>query len=821
MKKNFLTVLFLVATSVFYGQTIQITEANGWFESAAVTWEPLAGADLYNVYYSGNGIVNKKIDDQLVRCYGTYYRADLLGLAAGNYTVSIAPVVNGVEGSATTTSSIEVMPHDRTGFAHSNGRIPGAYNMDGTLKDNAVVIYITEENKNTLPLFVIGASSNPCVGLQAIFDGFKRARDTRPLCVRLVGTITNPSNLYSGDIVIENGNNANASITVEGVGSDAMIRGWGIRLKSASNVEIRNLGFMLTTSNERDNVGLQQDNEYIWVHHTDQFYGTAGSASDQAKGDGALDVKRSQYVTLSYNHFWDTGKSCLLGLGESSPDGLFITYHHNWFDHSDSRHPRVRNYSAHIYNNYFDGNSVYGIGSTMASSLFVEGNYFRNTGRPMMISRQGTDIISNSGTFSGENGGIIKAHNNFMTGQNSFLPYHPTTRPVEFDAYVASTRDEVVPSNVTAKQGGATYNNFDTNPNFYVHNLVIDSPEVGRDKTMMYAGRMFGGDIQWTFNNAVDDNSNAVNIPLRNMLQNYTTSVECIQGQSTQTLSVPFNHVQTLPAGGNLSQMVYVWGGTATDVIVNGLPANGVSFTKDMVAKTLTISGNPTETTFFTVTTTGTSGLPVMGDGTITVGLPAGNEIHNFTASAFNSNFYQFVNSNMNSNLGNVSFEGLTLRARLTLEAATQIVYTTHYPSTLTLVFEPGFNGTVRLNNVNFPASAGVAVIPDVPPGNHVITRGNSTNLFYIRTAYATLNVNQINENAITLYPNPTSDYLYIDLGHQELTIESVSIYNLTGQLVSRFGDVQSLYVGQLQSGMYIVEMKTQEGVFKKKFIKR
>jgi len=820
MKKNFLVGIFVVVSQLFYAQDIQITEANGWFESAAVEWEPLEGADIYNVYYSGNGNINKKIDDQLVRCYGSYYRADLLGLAAGNYTVSIAPVINGVEGSLTESTPIEVMAHDRNGFAHSNGRVPGAYNMDGTLKENAVVIYITEENKNTYPLFVIGASSNPCIGLQAIFDGFKRARDTRPLCVRIVGTITNPTNLQSGDAVIENGNNPNASITVEGVGSDALIRGWGIRIKNASNIEIRNLGFMLTTSNERDNVGLQQDNEYIWVHHTDHFYGTPGNASDQAKGDGSLDVKRSTYVTISYNHFWDTGKSCLLGLGEGTNEGFYATYHHNWFDHSDSRHPRVRNYTTHIYNNYFDGNSVYGIGSTLASSLFVEGNYFRGTRRPMMISRQGTDILNSSGTFSGENGGIIKAHNNFMIGQTSFLPYHPVTRPIEFDAYVATSRDEIIPSNVTAKQGGATYNNFDTNPDYYVSTLTIDSPEVAKDNVMLYAGRMFGGDIQWTFNNAVDDFSNAVNIPLRNFITNYTSSVECIQGESSQSLSVPFNHVQTLPSGANLNNMVFVWGGTATDVIVNGLPANGVVFEKNMTEKTLTISGNPTENTFFTVTTTGNIGLPVMGNGNITVGLPAGDEIHNFTASAFNSNFYQFINANMNSNLGNTSFDGLILRARMNMEAATQIPYTTYYPSTLTLVFEPNFNGTVRLNGVNYNASGGVAVIEDVPPGNHVITRGNSTNLFYIKTSYGTLNVDNPLLQTLTLYPNPTSNYLYIAADTQ-LQLEKSEIYNLNGQLIKRFGDVQQLQVQDLPTGLYIVKLFTSEGTVQKKFVKK
>ena len=43
---------------------------------------------------------------------------------------------------------------------------------------------------------------------------------------------------------------------------------------------------------------------------------------------------------------------------ESGPN--YITYHHNWFDHSDSRHARVRTMSVHMYNNYYDGNAKYG-----------------------------------------------------------------------------------------------------------------------------------------------------------------------------------------------------------------------------------------------------------------------------------------------------------------------------------------------------------------------------------------------------------------------------------------------------------------------------
>ena len=81
-------------------------------------------------------------------------------------------------------------------------------------------------------------------------------------------------------------------------------------------------------------------------------------------------------VDIFNDHFYDSGKCSLCGMGDSKE--FHVSYHHNWFDHSDSRHPRVRTCSVHVYNNYYDGNSKYGIGATMGSSIFVENNYFRN-----------------------------------------------------------------------------------------------------------------------------------------------------------------------------------------------------------------------------------------------------------------------------------------------------------------------------------------------------------------------------------------------------------------------------------------------------------
>lgn len=823
MKQPLLLLALFVTCFQINAQTITITESSGWLESAFVTWLPVEGVDSYNIYYTGGGLTDQMIDTQLIRSYGSYFRADILGLAADGYTFKVVPVTGTVEGPATISDLVDVIAHDRNGFAHSDGHIPGAYNPDGTLKPNAVVLYITENSKNSISLNVTGANSNPCIGLQTILDGFKKGDDNRPLSVRLIGNITDLNFMYNGDVVIENDNNSNGSITFEGVGSDAVVNGWGLRIKKGTNIEVRNLGFMLTDANEGDNIGIQQDNDHIWVHNCDLFYGSPGSASDQAKGDGALDCKRSTDVTISYNHFWDTGKSNLLGLSENTTTDLYVTYHHNWYDHSDSRHPRVRFYSAHIYNNYFDGISKYGAGSTEGSSLFVEGNYFRNCKYPMLTSKQGTDIFGGSqGTFSDEDGGTIKAFDNYIIGETRFVAYDPVTYPVQFDAYVAATRSENVSSSITSNQGSNTYNNFDTNPALYVNSLVIDSPEEAKTKVMQFSGRVAGGDLSWTFDNAVDDSSHAVNIGLQNALLNYSSELVFVQGDGgSQTLEIPGNNVQTVLSG-PINDMVFTWGGTAIDATVSGLPDSGINFSKDVSAKTITVFGTPTADVSFTITTVGDSGEPAVGTGTIyTTDTPTGDEIHNFTLSGLSSSFYTFTSANMNSNPGSTTFDGLSLTERLKIESATLISYNTSSISTLTLVLDPGFSGRIKLDNVSYSAVDGVVIIPDVPSGAHAITKDNVANLYYIKTEMA-LNIATFNnKNEVRLFPNPIANTL--TLQGLNTSVENVSIYELSGRLVKTFQinkSIETIDLSSLSSGSYILKIETSNGMVSKKILK-
>ncbi len=143
-----------------------------------------------------------------------------------------------------------------------------------------------------------------------------------------------------------------------------------------------------------DAVSMDTDNANIWIHHNDFFYGAPGSDADQVKGDGTIDMKyNSSNITISYNHFWESGKSMGCGGSTETVPTFYVTFHHNWFDHVDSRNPRLHYTTAHVYNNYFDGVSKYCIGNTTETSAFVEANHFRHCDRPMMISGQGTAAL--------------------------------------------------------------------------------------------------------------------------------------------------------------------------------------------------------------------------------------------------------------------------------------------------------------------------------------------------------------------------------------------------------------------------------------------
>lgn len=167
-----------------------------------------------------------------------------------------------------------------------------------------------------------------------------------------------------------------SEVTLQGVGIKSGFRGNGLHLRKVSNIVLRNLSI----SEAADAIGIEESH-HIWVDH----------CSLSKCRDGLLDIKRgSDFITVSWNHFFDHHKSCLLGhsdkpgIREIDRGHLRVTYHHNFFDGTKTRHPRVRfAEGVHVVNNYYRGNE-YGVAALMDSGVIVDGNVFEDVEHPTL-----------------------------------------------------------------------------------------------------------------------------------------------------------------------------------------------------------------------------------------------------------------------------------------------------------------------------------------------------------------------------------------------------------------------------------------------------
>lgn len=666
---------------------IQITEAKGWQESAYLKWAPFEGASSYNVY-----VDDKKIDAQLVRQYKSYYRADVLGLKEGTYSVKVVPVnAEGKEiAGANTASNLVVKSYNREGFAHFKYAGVGAYNNDGTLKAGAKVLYITAKTAKTVSTTVNTGKLETITGLQSIIDAYSKGKDKTPIAFRIIGKV----NLSDLDHISSSAEGlqikgAMMNMTFEGVGDDATVYGFGFLLREAESVEFRNFAIMRCLD---DAMSLDTKNYHVWIHNMDLFYGKKGSAADQAKGDGTVDIKGdSKYVTVAYNRFWDNGKASMCGMKSETGEN-WITYHHNWFDHSDSRMARVRTMSVHMYNNYYQHNDVYGIGATSGSSIFMESNYFDAVKRPIMSSLQGTDAMGD-GTFSGEKGGLIKAYGNVFANKPanfSYIPYAENN--TSFDAYEVSNPSEQVPTSVKTLVGGTSYDNFDTNPSLmyaYTADKAEDVPSIVEG--FYGAGRLNHGDIDFVIpDETVVTNGHQQPLPaLASLLDSYTSGVVKVFGESN--------------AAGE--------GGSTEGGSTGGSGEGG--------------------------STGGSTGGTTEGGSTVTP--IEGTVLVTFTDSKPSSSIVT-VSGNYATNKGTATIDGTSYSTCVKMESATNISVTVDKKVTMTLYFSSADSKTNAKIDGKKPAEVNAVIdstaktmTVTLDAGSHTITKQDTCNLFGIK----------------------------------------------------------------------------------------
>lgn len=209
----------------------------------------------------------------------------------------------------------------------------------------------------------------------------------------------------SGSISIDGMNDVASDTTIVG-DSGAAITGGGLDVSGASNVIITNLTF---DDWDDDAINVQEGSTNVWIHHN-----TFGVGSD-----GCVDIKReSDYVTVAWNQFNGHDKNCLLGHSDDHTEDighLRVTYHHNHFNGTNQRNPRVRfGEGVHVVNNYYQDIGSYGVATTMDAGVILEANYFENVEDPVHIGEGNSEDgrlvaidnhLENSGEIL-ENGGV-------------------------------------------------------------------------------------------------------------------------------------------------------------------------------------------------------------------------------------------------------------------------------------------------------------------------------------------------------------------------------------------------------------------------------
>lgn len=504
-----------------------VKEVKTYNESLAVEWEeanPAAATVQYKPVSGGDYVT---VDKALIRSYDDGARVDIVGLKAGSYSVKITPS----SGTSFDIPEIAVTAYDRSGYAHFNySEGVGAYNDDGTLKDGAIVIYVTDENKDYVMRDV--AATNSAVTMFKVpgsdwggknADGIgwwlNNAQYTKttksgekgntwtangnslgfksvdkPIVLRFIGTVTTPegctayNSLNEGGSEGDNGHMARMrnlkNITVEGVGEDAVIQGWGFHFMTGSDAvngqgksfEVRNLTFDKYPEDAIGMEGVQEGGkitgsvERCWIHNNTFLPGYCANPaeSDKKEGDGSCDFKRGEYFTCSYNYFTDCHKTNLIGSSDSSLQ-YNLTYHHNWWHNCGSRIPLARQANVHFYNNYISTDTTTKAGISYVHSirananLFSEGNYYF-----------GCKQIGDSD---------FKSYNNTILGC------------FKIGSIVNVTNREQKVSNGCKHFNGTDLSAFDTNPALFYYDAqnkksdcLLDDSVTARQRAIRFAG---------------------------------------------------------------------------------------------------------------------------------------------------------------------------------------------------------------------------------------------------------------------------------------------------------------------------------------------
>ncbi|MBN2612513.1 MAG: carbohydrate-binding protein [Bacteroidales bacterium] len=214
-----------------------------------------------------------------------------------------------------------------------------------------------------------------------------------------------------------------ANISIIGVGKDAELHNVGLKIWDYNNVIVRNLTIHEVFYPE-DAITIDECH-HVWIDHC-ELYSKIGEGIGVDTYDGLLDIKNgSRYVTVSWNYIHHHMKTSLIGhtdnSGQAETDRQFkITYHHNYFSNTDGRNPSLRFGALHMFNNYLENITDYGLAVRQGAHSLVENNHFESVKIPVTTNK-----------FSGDEGFVCMS-GNIYTGTCSEADNSITQTDCEF-----------------------------------------------------------------------------------------------------------------------------------------------------------------------------------------------------------------------------------------------------------------------------------------------------------------------------------------------------------------------------------------------------
>ncbi|MFI7542771.1 family 16 glycoside hydrolase [Actinoplanes sp. NPDC049599] len=343
------------------------------------TWYTLA------LRVTGSALAGSVNGTQVVQAADTAFGAGRIGLVTSYASASFDDVVveTPAPGPDPTASTPPTPPPD-----------PGSCRVAGSPAGFASVD--AEGQRGTT-----GGTGGATVAVDTAAELLAAIARPEPLTICVSGTITLPAGMY--DVTSDK--------SIVGVGATAGITGGGLNIglpvstvttppaDAVHNVIIQNLSFRNASD---DSINVQMFSHHVWIDHNDLAQGY----------DGLIDIKRgSSYVTVSWNHTHHHTKNMLLGHddnnGAQDTGRLKVSYHHNWFDATPQRNPRVRfGEPVHVYNNYYFSNTDTGVACQNTAGCLVEGNYFEDVEEPVTNTYAGPAgrCVARTNVFVGESG---------------------------------------------------------------------------------------------------------------------------------------------------------------------------------------------------------------------------------------------------------------------------------------------------------------------------------------------------------------------------------------------------------------------------------